>query len=490
MALSLIILSQLLFSCGTSPAGPGNDTETQSGETSTEESTTSAEIPDDLPEADYEGKTFTTITFDQLLPDYVAETENGDVINDAVYARNRNVSERFNVKIETMSNADYGETTNFIKKTTLAGEEAFQLIAHHAVSMGTLAMDGLFMNWYDIPYIDFSKPWWSKSTTEDLTYGGDYALLAVGDYALSALAGAYCYFYDKPGAEDYQLEDLYKVVGEGRWTMDYLMDTVKDVYKDLDGNGERDGNDYYGLSQTLLSALNTYLWSSGGKIFELDKSGIPTLVYKNEKLNTIIDKIYALCYENEGVCTKRPQFSSDDQRHFASALAFRDNLSLFISGTLDMTVNYFRERSSEYGILPYPKLDEKQAEYKTMVDGYHAILAVPKTVQDPEFVGIITEALNAESMREVYPAYYEIALKKKYSYDDESVKVLDMVVDNRVFDFGYVYDGWKGMSFYIQYLIGDQKSKDFESYYAKKGPASEKYYEKLVNYFEEARNEG
>ena len=115
---------------------------------------------------------------------------------------------------------------------------------------------------------------------------------------------------------------------------------------------------------------------------------------------------------------------------------------------------------------------------------------MPKTVQDPEFVGIITEALNAESMREVYPAYYEIALKKKYSYDDESVKVLDMVVDNRVFDFGYVYDGWKGMSFYIQRLIGDQKSKDFESYYAKNGPASEKYYEKLVNYFEEARNEG
>lgn len=267
------------------------------------------------------------------------------------------------------------------------------------------------------------------------------------------------------------------------------MNTVKDVYKDLDGNGERDGNDYYGLSQTLLSALNTYLWSSGGKIFELDKSGIPTLVYKNEKLNTIIDKIYALCYENEGVCTKRPQYPSDMQ-HFASALAFRDNLSLFISGTLDMTVNYFRERSSEYGILPYPKLDEKQAEYKTMVDGYHAILAVPKTVQDPEFVGIITEALNAESMREVYPAYYEIALKKKYSYDDESVKVLDMVVDNRVFDFGYVYDGWKGMSFYIQRLIGDQKSKDFESYYAKNGPASEKYYDKLVNYFEEARNEG
>lgn len=483
MALTLIILSQLLFSCGTAPADvhDAGTTDETTTEPVTEESTG---IPDDLPEMDYEGRTFTTITFDQILPDYEAETENGDVINDAVYYRNRDVSERFNVTLENISNANYGETTNFIKKTTLAGEEVFQLVAHHAVSMGSLAMDGLFMNWYDVPYVDFSKPWWSKSTTEDLTYGGDLALLAVGDYALSALAGAYCYFYDKPAAEDYQLDDLYAVVNDGKWTMDYVMNTVKDIYKDLDGDGEKDGDDYYGLSQTLLSAVNTYLWSSGGKIFEHDKNGIPTLVYKNEKINTIVDKVYALCYETEGVCTKRPQYPSD-QNHFSSALAFRDNLSTFISGTLDMTVNYFRERSTEYGILPYPKLDENQKEYKTMVDGYHAVLAIPKTVQDPEFVGIITEALNAESMKQVFPAYYEIALKKKYSYDDESVKVLDIVVDNRVFDFGYVYDGWKGMSFYFQTLIGDQKSKDFESFYAKKAKASETYYNKLINYFDE-----
>ena len=63
------------------------------------------------------------------------------------------------------------------------------------------------------------------------------------------------------------------------------------------------------------------------------------------------------------------------------------------------------------------------------------------------------------------------------------MKMLDMIVDSRVFDFGYVYDAWKGVSFYPEYLLRTEKSKDFESYYAKKSKASVKYYEKILNFF-------
>ena len=62
--------------------------------------------------------------------------------------------------------------------------------------------------------------------------------------------------------------------------------------------------------------------------------------------------------------------------------------------------------------------------------------------------------------------------------------MLDLIVDSRIFDFGYVYDGWKGCSFYFQYLIGDAKSSDFESYYAKNGPASEQYYKSVCESLE------
>ena len=493
--LSVLLLLAMLastVSCGTSDTIEDIATDvttTVATETLSELDARKA-VDDELPEEDFEGRTFTMLTYDQLKADLYAESLNGEVINDAVYERNETVAERFNVNIETNSQTLYTDATAFIQKTVLAGDDSFQLAAHHVVAAGEMLMKDLFMNWYDIPYIDFTKPWWSPSTTEDLTYGDDKALIAVGDLALSSLAATYCYFYDKPAAETYKLDDLYEVVRNGKWTIDYIMNITKDIYQDLNGNSERDGDDYYGMTQQLKSALNAYLWSFGGKVMEKNSEGIPELVFKNERTNTIVEKLYQFCYESEGVCTQRNfdqsmALNPEDIVHSIHAISFRDNLTLMTAGTLDMTINYFRDKETEYGILPYPKLDEEQEEYYTMVDGYHAALAIPKSVQDYDFVGIITEALNAESYKTVFPEYYEVALKTKYTYDDESVQMLDMIVDSRVFNFSYVYDAFKGMSFYFQYLVGDNKSGDFESYYATNSTASIEYYNDLLEYFEE-----
>ncbi len=45
------------------------------------------------------------------------------------------------------------------------------------------------------------------------------------------------------------------------------------------------------------------------------------------------------------------------------------------------------------------------------------------------------EALACESRKTVLPAYYEIALKARYTRDSQSVKILDMIMDNRRSDF-------------------------------------------------------
>jgi len=48
------------------------------------------------------------------------------------------------------------------------------------------------------------------------------------------------------------------------------------------------------------------------------------------------------------------------------------------------------------------------------------------------------EALGAESYRWVTPAYYEIALKTKYSRDEETSQMLDIIKSGLRFDFGTV----------------------------------------------------
>ena len=217
--LSVLLLLAMLastVSCGTSDTIEDIATDvttTVATETLSELDARKA-VDDELPEEDFEGRTFTMLTYDKLKADLYAESLNGEVINDAVYERNETVAERFNVNIETNSQTLYTDATAFIQKTVLAGDDSFQLAAHHVVAAGEMLMQDLFMNWYDIPYIDFSKPWWSPSTTEDLTYGDDKAILAVGDLALSSLTGTYCYFYDKTDAETYKLENLYDVVWE------------------------------------------------------------------------------------------------------------------------------------------------------------------------------------------------------------------------------------------------------------------------------------
>lgn len=495
-AVSLFLLTSVVISgmnsCGnddggsdTSSAAPDTSAITTSGETK-DALEARKSIDDDLPAKDFGGRDFVILTDDYQAKDMNVDNENGEVVNDAVFKRNQTVSERFNVKISEM-NYPFDDTTKYAQKVILAGDDEYQLSVNHVVSMSALVTQDLFLNWYDVPYIDFSKPWWAKSTTEDLTYKGDKAILVVGDLALSAIYKTYCYFYDKDAAEDYRLENIYDIVKSGKWTLDKVSQVTKDIYKDLNGNGNRDEEDYYGMTQDLYSGLNVYLWACDNPVMKLNEQGIPELVLKNDKVNDIFDKLYSFLYESEGMCTQRKLDADSMAVHYIARNAFIDNLTLFANGYFDMAYTHFRFKDSDYGIIPYPKFDENQKEYKTMAGGSHAVLSIPKTIEDLEFVGIVTEALNAESYKTVVPAYYDVALKVKLTRDEESIEMLDLIMDSRVFDFGYAYDNWKGMSFFPQNLLGKNKSKDFESYYAANSTAAIDHYNKVIKYFEDLK---
>ena len=154
---------------------------------------------------------------------------------------------------------------------------------------------------------------------------------------------------------------------------------------------------------------------------------------------------------------------------------------MYLNGLFSSALNY-RAMEPDFGIIPYPKYDETQSNYYSMSDGAHTIMAIPKTITDIERNSIIIEALNAESYKQVIPAYYEIALKVKYSRDEESFAVLDILLDGRTFDFGYVYDGWKGYAFILQDLISAKKS-DFASAYASREKSADKYNASIIDIY-------
>ena len=481
---SIILLLSLILStaaCGSEGGSSETTTATENVTETTapkEDENSRESISDGLPEKNYNGATFTIATETGNEWMVIQEESTGDVVDDAVYKRNLAVEDRFGVKFEVISDG-HVEISQKVNNMVQSGDDSIDLCMTHVVQSGMMAMKDVYMNWYDVPNVDFEKPWWADSTVDDLTVN-DVCLLAVGDYALSALANTYCMFYNKKLAEDYKIADLYPIVNEGKWTIDKVAELTKDIYTDYNSNGKIDGADQFGFVTTARSSLNAFLWSFGGHVLEKDKDGKVELVYHSDRTSDMVAKLCSILYDNDGIYinSKEPEYSS-----FFAIDTFNDGRAVFITGSIGNAVQYFRDMKDDFGILPYPKWDEAQENYYTMVDGSHDILAVPASIGDVERVGIITEALCAESYKKLVPAYYEVALKTKYTRDDESIAMIDMIAASRVFDLGYVYDGWKGASFIFQNLIAEN-NPNFESYWASKESSVTEYYDKVIDYFE------
>ena len=335
-------------------------------------------------------------------------------------------------------------------------------------------MKGYYLNWYEVPNIDFTRSWWSDSNINDLTINGR-CFLAMGDFALSTIGGTYCMYYDKQEAQNYQIEDLYDVVREGRLTLDFLKGIASQIYTDKNGDGIKNEEDYFALATNQRSNLNTYLWACDNQIFSRDDTGELTYNYFSEHLVNVYDSCWELLNSYDGV------WSGFD--HGSAIQLFTNYGALLCNGTLDSATTALVDFEHDYGVIPYPKYDEAQAAYKTMVDGYHEAMAVAKTAENLGFIGTVTEALCAESYKQVMPAFFDVCLKQRYASSPADAEMMDLCVASRVFDLGYVYDNWKGISFAFEELLRNPQHQDITSYYQKKKKVVEKYYEKVVDLF-------
>ncbi|MBQ5746467.1 MAG: hypothetical protein IIV81_00875, partial [Clostridia bacterium] len=341
-----------------------------------------AAVDDELPEYDFGGKKFRIVSHAPY--EYFVEEEKrnqGNLISDAKFNRNKTVEDRFNFEIVTAFSGPYTEVTPWVTKTVLSGADEFDLFCSHTASAGGIVTKNIFLNWYDIPNVDFSKPWWPDSNVEDLTYNGK-CILAVSDFNYVAVSTAYCMLFNKNLANAYDMGNLYEVVMDGDWTFDYFYNLIKDVYIDEDGDGNRSEGDFYGFQQAFGygCTISSWVWAFDNPTMKKDEDGIPAISVKTDKINIICTAIYDLCYNTNGVYY-------DHKNNSAPNLFYSKKAIFTISSIGAPTGEYLRNFEDEYGILPLPKWDEHQEKYISSAAAEHSVIAVPKTVKDTEFVG-------------------------------------------------------------------------------------------------------
>jgi len=465
----LISALSMLVSCQT---GANNDTKNNPGDEnninqadnqnpSDVNQTTTEKLYPDLPAKDFGGYEFKFLTrtlnsdvdwVEWDHRDLYAEELNSDIINDAVFNRNKKIEEKYNIAISEVVVTDFSGT---IRKTVKGGDDTYDVVCPHLMEVAALAQDGTIMDLFSIPNLEFEKPWWNQNCPRDLSIGrrlfvmqGD--LLIMDNDAMEAM------IFNKALLQDHALENPYEIVKNGEWTFDKLIEMSRGVSQDLNGDGKmyiRD--DRFGVilqSDTDIS----FLVSGGEKVASKDENDYPIVTFGSERCYRIMDAVSKLMLDEDNVVQLHRYYGKfgiyDEQ-----VKMMEENRALF-SWIRMRVVERLRGMETDFGIIPLPKLDKAQEKYITHNNPHTgAGISVPRSASDLERTGMILEDLCAESKYTLQPAYYEINLKGKYARDNESYDMLDIILNNTAYDIGYIYN-FGGFAMSIIHYGRDKKT--------------------------------
>ena len=480
---SLLLLCFIIASCSDNNENTQVTTAANDAAVDTEAEVTTNYL-ETIPVLDFGGETFTIFCRTDKLYEVYAESEDGEIINDTIYARNRTVEERYNINIYYKDALggwnDQGAFFNLLTSSVMAGEQAFDMVASYMAYSSYVETNGIFTNLYNVPYLELSNPWWTQDFVNTNTYDGKL-YIATGDISLSMLENLYAVFFNKQLHADYKMDDLYNIVKTGKWTFDKMNEMSMTVVEDINGDGEYNINDRLGFV-TNNHGMRAMPVAMGVEIANLTADGGIDLVYYNEKSVDIFDRLYNMLFNNNYAYI----YVSDDHMGNDVLLPmFKENRILFLTNMLNIT-DTLRDMDTDFGILPFPKYNEAQENYRSISYDGLSIFAVPSSVKNLDMSGLVMETLCYLSSQELVSVFYDTKLKDKISRDDDSAEMLDMIRAGLYFDFGYVHS--MKLS-YIFSLVGDllHDGKDtFSSTYESKVNTFNQNIEKIIKDYAEA----
>ena len=163
---SLLLLSLLLPMLFASCSEGGAADESASAEpapadaapTAETEPETEADVLAALGEHDFGGENFVvlcrTIQDSDTFNEVDIESDGGDIVDDAIFRRNAELNERYNVKIEALrTNGNWPARDNFLtvmKKSVMASDGAFDLILGYQAYMSTVDVMECLCNFLEL----------------------------------------------------------------------------------------------------------------------------------------------------------------------------------------------------------------------------------------------------------------------------------------------------------------------------------------------------
>ena len=495
--LAILTVMTLLVSCGGDPveteAGPqggGNTDAPVSGGTT--EDPGDVEITDDLGDVNFADVTNPKITF-FVRTGYEGEIYAEEIIdedlNDAIYWRNQEIQNRLGVEIAHIAqegswgtgNTSYVDWNATLRNAVQTTTHDFDATLFYTGTASSLATEGCYLDLTELDMISLEKPWWNQNLMKEATiYGSLY--FAGGSIAYTEVQTAVVIYYNKDLYNEYfaasGLKDIYQVVRDGEWTIDYLYDLSAQVWEDNDNNGEVTDGDligFYGGSGGANGGMDSWIYALGCDLTKMDESiGEPVACFYDDHTVQAYDKLVNLYSNNPG--TIIPGAAHENT-------TFANNNVVFSTARLSTGAS-LRDCTFGFGVLPLPKFDTDQESYRAIPEATSSMVAVISTVEDDrlDMVSATVELLAAESYKTVIPTYIDVVLKSKQANSPDDAEMVQLVLDSMVYSFGWIFCSTHmgGMGKAFRVVDG---TRDLSSFYLTNQAAYESALNGLIDAF-------
>lgn len=397
---------------------------------------------DDIGKYDFNNEDFTVLMREETAYEFepISTGSGGELVSNAVFSRNSNVQERFRVRLKFVKQkGNWEERAPYMSAVRgeymSGGIGKYDLIAGHSMLIGMLATEGLSCDLTALPEMNFEKQWWNRNIYNEINLNG-HVLFMLGDIGVTLYEylqvmfvnkDAYNALFDAEGG----VEALWRMVDDGTWTWDELFSRAVKF-----GEGVDDGK--YGLI-TNAHSWRASFYAQDANIYQRGEDGKLTVSDSMpEKLVNVVGTMVEQF--------KKPNIWFYLDAAFSPAEGtlnpiFATGNALFYSQMLGVSQNLTATASDDFIIVPLPKYNALQEQYKTICRDTLTAVMVIKSTTDQKRAGVVTEAMCMYSNRFIRPAYYENGLKLQYTTEPRTGEILDLIRQGLTFTAGESYLG-------------------------------------------------
>lgn len=411
----------------------------ESGNTGTAETASQTEpgyIDSLSPEVYYDGYNFNIgwgTPFDSNECAYTLDEAAGDLVNEAVYERNRLAEDRLGITITAARLGEWTQLLKIVQNLNLSGDASFDTYCASTWFMFQSSINGLLYDLYQISSLDTLHDWWDSETIGMYSLGSSTLYFISGminyldDYATSAM------YFNKKLCEDNNLDYPYDAVRKGSWTYETFYGYVADFGSDINGDGKFDEFDRYGYRENT-AGLSRMFNAFGESILLIDSEGVIT-INDSERIFEITGRVLEQLF---GINNTSTMIAERKIGYDKSGLLFPNGQVLLMGDGLVGNINDYRQSmTDDFGVVPFPKYDETQKKYYCMFNtAWGTNYAIPITNTDTERTGYILDVMGYYSTDTVYISVIEKNVLTKATRDNESAEMLEIIFDSKFFELG------------------------------------------------------